>query len=260
MGMRAPVATFGYFDAIPQGLRDPLLSAFNEIVRNFREGRWEPSELNGGKLCEVIYTIIRGVADEKFAGKPSKPKNMVDACIALESATDLPRALRIQVPRLLIALYEVRNNRGVGHVGGDVDPNHMDAVLVLSMAKWLMAELVRVFHDVETREATEAVESLTEKTVPLVWRVAGRTRVLNPSLSMREKMFVVLFAANGPVSERDLIEAVEHSNAAVFRRDVLRPAHREKYVEYDKHRREVYSSPRGVAFVENNIDLEMENP
>ena len=61
---------------------------------------------------------------------------------------------------MLIALCEVRNNRGVGHVGGDVDPNHMDAACVLEMSKWVMSELVRVFHDTSTEDATAAVDSL----------------------------------------------------------------------------------------------------
>jgi hypothetical protein len=48
---------------VPTGLRKPLLDAFGEIVKNYRQGRWEPSELNGGKLCEVAYAILRGYVD-----------------------------------------------------------------------------------------------------------------------------------------------------------------------------------------------------
>src|SRR5262249_41243927 len=109
------------FAGIHDGLRTPLLAAFNEIMRNFRERRWEPSELNGGKLCEVVYSILRGHVDGKMPATPSKPKNMNDACRAIESdpkATAFPRAVRIQIPRMLVSLYEIRNNRGVGHVGG----------------------------------------------------------------------------------------------------------------------------------------------
>ena len=47
-------------EAIPNGLRTPLFSAYQSIERNFRENRWEPSELNGGKMCEVVYAILKG--------------------------------------------------------------------------------------------------------------------------------------------------------------------------------------------------------
>jgi len=137
---------------ITAGLRTPLMGAFATIVRNYREGRWEPSELNGGKLCEVVYSILKGHVDSKMPAKPSKPPKMVDAAKGLEKADAniFPRAVRIQIRRVLVALYEIRNNRGVGHVGGDVDPNRMDARIVLEMAKWMMADLVRVFHNLDT--------------------------------------------------------------------------------------------------------------
>ena len=53
----------GAFSGLPDGLREELLEAFDKILRNFRERRWEPAELNGGKLSEVVYCFIRGFAD-----------------------------------------------------------------------------------------------------------------------------------------------------------------------------------------------------
>ena len=57
---------------LPPKLRAELLEAFNEIVRNYREGRWEPAELNGGKLSEVVYSIVRGLIDGGFPPSASK--------------------------------------------------------------------------------------------------------------------------------------------------------------------------------------------
>lgn len=173
---------------LPESLRSELLSAYSEILRNFRERRWEPAELNGGKLCEVAYSILKGHIDGAFPKRSNKPKNMVDSCRTLEQApAAFPRSVRIQIPRMLVALYEVRNNRGVGHVGGDVDPNHMDAACVLEMSKWVMSELVRVFHDVTTEEAAAAVDTLVQRTVPVVWKVGENLRVLDPAMSMKDR-------------------------------------------------------------------------
>ena len=63
--------------ALPTGLRRQLLDSFNKIIRNYRENRWEPSELNGGKLCEVAYSILKGHVDGTFPAKAKKPKNLV---------------------------------------------------------------------------------------------------------------------------------------------------------------------------------------
>src|SRR5207248_2967415 len=127
-----------------------------------------------------------------------------------------PRSARIQIPRMLIALYEIRNNRGVGHAGGDVNPNAMDAAVVVAMAKWIMAELVRLFHQVSIDEARQAVDLLTERTIPIVWEVNGIFRVLDTTLSMRDKMLLLLYSSTRPVEEVLLVRWVEHSNPAIF--------------------------------------------
>ena len=241
--------------SIPSGLTGPLEDAYNEIVRNYREGRWEPSELNGGKLCEVVYSILRGYVDASYPATPCKPSNMVLACNAFEKATTFDRSIRIQIPRIIIALYEVRNNRGVGHVGGEVNPNHMDAIVVLHMAKWIVSELVRIFHGVSTEEATKIVEAISDRTLQLVWKVNGTNRVLDPSLSFKDKTLALLYGESNPLHEKDLIRWVEHSNASVFKRDVLRPLHSQRFLEFDEKSHTIQLSPTGIKHVEENIKL-----
>ena len=239
---------------LPEPLRDELLDAFNKIVKNYRESKWEPSELNAGKLCEVVYTIIKGYVDGSYPDKATKPSNMVDACKNLEqSGSSFPRTVRIQIPRILVALYEVRNNRGVGHVGGDVNPNHMDATMVLYSSKWLLAELVRLYHDVTTQEAAAVVEELVSKEIPTVWKVNDRKRILNQKLSMKHKTLLLLYSENKPVKEEELFDWIEHSNKAVFRRDVLKKGHRVKLWEYDKGLSTVTLSPLGIQKVETEL-------
>lgn len=239
---------------LPATLRDELLQAFNNIITNFRQGRWEPSELNGGKLCEVIYSVLEGYISGVFPGKSSKPANMFDACQALSSApSSFPRSVRIQIPRMLIALYEIRNNRGVGHVGGDVDPNHMDATVVLYCSKWLLAELIRFFHNTDVTTATKMVESIIEKEIPIVWHVNDKKRVLNNKLTMKDKTLLLLYSENGPVNEVDLVLWVEHTNSAVYRRDILTAGHKAKLWEYDRKLKTITLSPVGIEYTEGKL-------
>ena len=240
--------------AIPATLRDELMEAFTKIERNFKENRWEPSELNGGKLCEVVYTILKGYIDNNFPASASKPRNMLDACKNLEqSPNTFPRSIRIQIPRMLIALYEIRNNRGVGHVGGDVNPNHMDAVCVLQMSKWVVAELVRVFHSISTKEAADAVEALSNREISLIWKVDGVSRVLDNSLSMLDRTLVLLYGEPSGIDEKNLIFSVEHSNPSIYRRDILRKAHKQRLIEYNFETRKAIISPLGAKHVESKI-------
>lgn len=240
---------------LPSSLRGELLDAFLNVTTNFRERRWEPSELNGGKLCEVTYSILKGYIDGSYPAGSYKPSNMVDACNALATADSsvFPRSVRIQIPRLLIGLYEVRNNRGVGHVGGEVDPNHMDAVVVLYMSKWIMAELVRVFHGLSTTQATDVVEALIEREMPIIWEVNGKKRVLSTAHNMKEKTLLLLYSDAGSVNEADLVSWTEHTNTAVYRRDILVKGHRSRLWEYDKINKHVTLSPLGSDYVEQKL-------
>lgn len=247
-------------EEIPTLFKDELIEEFNKILRNYRENRWEPAELNGGKFCEIVYSILKGHTDKNFAAKPFKPNNMVDDCKALEKCEKTySRSIRIQIPRMIIALYEIRNNRGVGHVGGDVNPNHMDATVVLSMCKWILTELIREFHKLNTQEASEIIELITERTLPIVWETNGKKRVLNPKLSYKDKSLLLLYSSTKEVKESELFNWVEHSNASIFRRDILVKLHVHKLVEYDKTQQTILISPIGIKYVEDNLALDIQN-
>lgn len=240
------------FTPLPDNLRKELISVYDSISNNYREGRWEPSELNGGKYCEVVYCIIKGYLDGTFPANAIKPNNMLHACQSLEQyhTSTAPRSVRIQIPRMLIALYEVRNNRGVGHVGGDVNPNHMDATCVMYMCRWIYAELIRIFHNISISEAGAIIELLTERVLPMIWEVSGKYRVLDTNLTMKEKTLVILYSQSGAISEEDLFLWVEHSNTSNYRRDILKPLHKEKSIEYDQISKYATISPKGVVRAE----------
>jgi hypothetical protein len=115
------------------------------------------------------------------------------------------------------------------------------------------SELVRLFHNVHVDEAARVVEALADRTLPIVWSVGGKLRVLDPRMRAKERTLVLLYNSTTPVPEADLVRWVEHSNAAVFRRDVLKVAHREKLLEYDVVERTVEISPLGIQYVETVI-------
>jgi hypothetical protein len=243
---------------VPAGLRDPLFQCYQDIGTNFVEHRWEPSELNGGKFCEVVYSIVNGVISGHFPPKPSKPRNMLAACQALENTPAQANrvgdhSLRVLIPRVLPALYDIRNNRGVGHVGGDVNPNLMDATVVYGMASWTLAELVRIFHGVPTKEAQETVDALVERKIGLVWEVEKFRRVLDPAMGKGDQALVLLYLRPSWVDEQDLFAWVEYSTKTLFRRNILESFHKERLIEYDVNLRRAHISPLGSARVETQI-------
>ncbi len=248
-------STAGILGDLPGDLRSELVGELNKIERNYREHRWEPTELDGGRLCEIVYSIIKGRLDGKMPPRAYKPADMATACRDLEKlpGTTGSRSLRVQIPRVLLGLYEVRNNRDVSHVGGEVNPNHMDASLVLATAKWLVAELVRIFHQVDTATATTFVDALVERETPAVWEVGDNKRVLTATLPMTDKVLLLLHSTPVPVLDVDLRRWVEYSNLSVFKQKVLGRAHDDRLIEYDSRSGLVTISPLGVTYVEAKL-------
>lgn len=241
---------------LPESLRGELLAEFDKITKNYREHRWEASELDGGRFAEIAYSVLMGYFTESYPANAAKPANFKNACEDFSSQkypkANFAHSARVSIPRVLVALYEVRNNRGVGHVGGDVDSNHMDAEYVLHSAQWVMAEFVRFFHSLPVEEASRTVDALVERTAPSIWDVDGKRRVLDTTLSLADKTLLLLYSSSDPIDAKTLASWLEQDRLANYKR-VLNILHTAKKVEYDKDTELVTISPIGISCVEDQI-------
>lgn len=236
-------------NTIPEELRNPLLTEYNNIVHNYLHQKWTSAELSGGRFSEIVYTILKGYSSKNYPIKPEKPKDMVKACRELESNTANPRSFQILIPRMLPTLYEIRNNRGVGHVGGDIDSNYIDSNAVLGMTSWIMAELIRVFHDLPIQDAQKLADSLVERKTPLVWKSGNIRRVLNPDLGYRNQISLALASCSSQVKTEDLYRWIEPSNKSYFYQ-VLRDMHKSRLVELSTDEELIELLPPGMAIAE----------
>ncbi|MGN6117032.1 MAG: hypothetical protein ACTHN2_16080 [Nitrobacter sp.] len=230
--------------AIPQGLRDELFSEYRTIIQNYSEHRWSPTELSAGRFCEIVHSILAGFGSGTYPLRASKPADFVSACRMLEQNKSVPRSFQILIPRTLPALYEVRNNRGVGHVGGDVDPNHMDSTFVVSSCNWVLAELVRVFHKLSIEEAQQLVDAIAERRVPLIWQGRDVKRVLNPKVEARDQVLLLVATSPGKILVKDLRSWTEYKNSSRFI-DLLKTLHAARFIEFSECNSTVEILPPG---------------
>lgn len=145
--------------------------------------------------------------------------------------------------------YDIRNNRGVGHAGADVDPNQMDATAVLYLSKWLLAELVRLLHTLTTEEATNIVDGLIQREVAWVWTHEAKKRVLRTDLTWKQQTLVLLLTETGAVPETSLQDWLQHPSLGDYRK-ILRPMHKARLIDYDETDRTVRLLPPGVTAAE----------
>jgi hypothetical protein len=239
---------------LPASLRRELLDEYSKLEKNYREGKWEPAELDGGKFCEVVYCIVKGYLEGSYPDHATKPDRFADACnnvlpsISTTVSVGL-ESMRLTIPRVLNGVYDMRNHRGVGHVGGDVNANHMDSTYILYAVKWIMAELIRVFHQTNTREATDAVEALTERTLSYIWEVDGVKQVLIKGMKKSEQVLHLLYGSAHSVSVDELAKWTDTRKDNL--KIVLTKLHNDKMLYFNRETCLVTISALGVASVES---------
>lgn len=242
------------FSNLPKELSDKLEQCYTNIRRNYREGKHEPVELNGGKFSECVYRILEWKTTGKYIPIGTQISNFGDSLKKFENLTSEPESIRFHIPNVLNALFDIRNKRDVGHIAKDINPNEMDAMFVVSAANWVMAELVRVFHSLKPEEAQAIIETITAKEVPLIWAVGDVKRVLAPKMSFKDKTLALLYSQlSMNATYEQLFSWTEHSNGSIYKRDVIKPLHTAKLIEYDDKTGIVTISPSGLKYTETNI-------
>ena len=230
--------------SIPAQFRKRLLTAYENLKRDHAEGRYETAGLQ-----HVIFG-----SSTPFG---SKLPNFADECrkLVTSPSNSAVESLRTVVPRALVFMYTMRSKRGIGHVGGDVDANHIDSATLARLADWTICELIRVYHGLSLEEAQDLVDALATRTLPDIWEVAGKKRVLRNGLTASQQVLLLLYQdPSSFVMAEDLCEWVEYSRPSMFKRNILKPLHKKRFIEFDDESEVVYLSPTGVREVEQSIN------
>jgi hypothetical protein len=241
---------------MPAQFRTKFVAAYLQLKRSQAEGRSEQAGLSVGKLCEACLRLLQHETTGAATPFGKQIPNFADECrkIISSSSASAPETIRVVVPRALVFLYTMRSKRGIGHVGGDVEPNDIDLATMARLADWVVCELIRVYHRLSLEEAQDLVDSLSIRDLPDVWEVAGKKRVLREGLTAKQQVLLLLYSdPAAAVLAEDLCAWVEYAQLPVFRRDVLRPLHVARLVEFDATVDTVQLSPIGAKEVEERI-------
>lgn len=235
--------------------RGKLIETYLAIKRSHIESDYEAAGLSAGKFCEVLIRLLQFEIGGSYTAFGKSIPNMADECRKIITAKNgtVSESLKIIVPRALIFLYTMRNKRGIGHVGGDIDANCIDSATISRTADWVVCELIRIFHKMPIEEAQDLVDSISVRSLPIVWEVAGKKRVLREGLSAKQKVLVLLYSElNAAVLTEDLCSWVEYA-PSMFAKRVLNDLHKARLIEYDTESELVYLSPKGAKMVDDEL-------
>lgn len=248
------------FARIQPKFRTRIIKSYIELKRRYSEASFDASfdaaGLSAGKFCEAVLRLLQDELTGTHIPFGTHIPNYADEC---QSLVRLPRtsgveSLRVIIPRALTFIYTLRGKRGIGHVGGDVEANGIDMATIVRSCDWIICELIRIFHQLSLEEAQEIVNAISTRNLPDIWVIAGKKRILKPNLGYKDSTLLLSYSELGKgVLSEDLFSWTEHSNFAVYKKNVLKQLHSSRFVEYDEESEIVYLSPLGINEVESRI-------
>lgn len=238
-------------------IRKKIIASYLDLKRNIAEARHDAAGMSAGKLCESAIRHLQQQAFGQHTPFGTKIVNFADECrriITSATTSKITDSEKQIIPRSLVFLYTMRNKRGIGHVGGDVDPNSIDTAVIGRIADWIICELIRVNHSLSLEEAQDLIDGLAVRQLPDIWDVAGKKRVLRDGLTAREEALLLLYSSKDQVVfVEDLLSWIEYSNPASFKSKILSKLHSERLLEWDKESQTIVLSPKGAIYVENKV-------
>lgn len=241
---------------VPSTFKSKLVQAYLDLKKNAMEGRFDAAGLAAGKVCEIVLRFLQQKVHGKCTPFGTKINNFADECRRLVSApaTSGNESERVILPRALLFLYTMRNKRGIGHVGGDVDANGIDVATMARTADWIICELIRINHGLSLEEAQDIVDGISVRLLPTIWEVAGKKRVLKDGLKAKDQALLLLYSCSeSAVLLEDLCDWVEYSNPQMFKNTILKTLHKQRLLEFDNDSESLILSPKGAKYVEENL-------
>ena len=175
-------------------MRSRLNSSLEASRKSWQTNWWPPSrrlgaittwgglrlaEVEGGRFCEAAYRILEHTVDGSYTPLGARlDVGKLTQHLANQPARSFGDSVRLHIPRTLRVIYDVRSNRDAAHLGDGIDPNIQDSSLVIACLNWVMAELVRLHHDIDADAAAALIDQLVERTVPVIQNFDGVPRVL----------------------------------------------------------------------------------
>jgi len=240
--------------AIDPPLVEALLKAYSDLKNNYYLGKYKPSELEGGHFAEVAIRILELVTTGRYTplGQhlPKFDLKEVEKYAQLPSV-NYSDSIRIHIPRAILAIYGIRNRRGVGHVGGDITPNLSDSTFVVATCDWILVELIRLYYTSSLEEAQKLVDTLVVRKVPLIQDFNGFLKVLDPSLSVPKQILVLLYQRGNEGALREELSKWVKTSAENLSNALSRLVNSQKYLHYNGSK--YFITRAGEIYIEEGI-------
>jgi hypothetical protein len=206
--------------------------------------KFEEVGLHVGKFCENTGNLILNILGQDIELKPELGK-ILDKIEKVNNIPNVDPMIKITIPRILKAAYDMRSKRDAVHVNLTIPVNHVDSNLAVEMCTWIISELIRVYGSVQDMEiAYNLISSLSETISPYVDTYEGKKLIMSNKLTVPQEILVHLLIARDDVLIEDLVKWIPNTNQNHIR-TVLRQLEKKRELHYTDQKSKI--TPLGAA-------------
>ena len=215
MPLSAKQLTAELAKGIDASLADAVVSSYVEMQQRFFAGDWQPSELDGGRLCEAISRALYQL-DSGTVTHSQLPKEL---CEKIEDEQNLrPHNLdlkdRHHVSRAIGLVYKFRSDRGSVHISPKYTADFMDSMLMVHAGKWIFAEFLRLAWKQDKTVIAETIAQIVQLEYSLIHELDGVPLVLESTVSAPEEILLLLNHAEGhKLSKEELSQQAKNNTS-----------------------------------------------
>jgi len=241
---------------LPTQIVEALEKEYGEMESRFARRDWAPAELSGGRFAEGM---LRYMEWKESGGKYTPIGTQINRQKVVNKVRNnggVPEGIRYYMLGCAEILMDIRNKRDVAHLGDIVDVDEMDSRLLLRMAKWALAEIIREESGLSPIQVQTLIDRLSSREFGLVEEIDGDLVVVASHLKASERALVALYHSfPEPIEISVLRAAVKYAHSTNFRRLLEDKAQNGiVYIKGDS----VYLTQKGTAWVDKNIELRLE--
>lgn len=235
----------------PDELVSKLMDAYENAIRECKKRNWKYFGNEMGRFVEVAIRMIELKTEGKYTNLKDKLAILNENRLKQFEQSQITNSIsfRILIPRQLYAMYTIRNKRGMIHIN-EVDPNYMDATVLLNISKWILAEFVRNSKKIDYDDAVKIIEELIVKENAVIWIDEDIFKILDTHITLEVRILCILYYKN-KIGESELFRLSEYSNITVFRKK-LKKMHMEQKINYTKDK--ITISPIGINLAEKKLN------
>lgn len=237
---------------IPKELEKKLFEEYKKIKKQYTLQKWGPSQVNAGRLVEILLRIFQSLLGEKITPLDKQIKNKEKVFNKAENSKNINSHIRTKILPLSKLLKDFRNNRDAAHING-FNANNMDANFIKTTSDWIISELIRVFGNVPMKTAEKISKTLVSQNYPVITNIKSQQVISKPNLNSDEEILILLYKNKEGVTFEFLFNKTKDSNKTRFQNKLNKMKSKKLLTKIDG---EYFLLPKGIEIIEKEKLLE----